>query len=81
MELATAGGEQITIADFINPAGLTPLGDSLFMKSDVLEMCWRKSNWRTIWSIQQGMIELSNVKLVNEMVDLITAQKSLWSEF
>ena len=25
---------QITVADFINPAGLTPLGDSLFMKSD-----------------------------------------------
>ena len=24
---------QITIADFINPAGLTPLGDSLFMQS------------------------------------------------
>ncbi len=27
-------------------------------------------------SIQQGMIELSNVKLVNEMVDLITAQRA-----
>ncbi|MFW2380055.1 flagellar basal body rod protein FlgG, partial [Aliarcobacter butzleri] len=25
---------QITLAVFINPAGLTPLGDSLFMQSD-----------------------------------------------
>jgi flagellar basal-body rod protein FlgG len=27
-------------------------------------------------SIKQGMIESSNVKLVNEMVDLITAQRA-----
>jgi flagellar basal-body rod protein FlgG len=74
---ATAGGEQITIADFINPAGLTPLGDSLFMKSDasgdVLEGNPTEEQFGTI---QQGMIELSNVKLVNEMVDLITAQRA-----
>lgn len=68
---------QITVADFINPAGLTPLGDSLFMKSDasgdVLEGNPTESQFG---SIQQGMIELSNVKLVNEMVDLITAQRA-----
>ena len=27
-------------------------------------------------AVQQGMIESSNVKLVNEMVDLITAQRA-----
>ena len=68
---------QITIADFINPAGLTPLGDSLFMQSnasgDVLE---GNPTEEQFGSIQQGMIELSNVKLVNEMVDLITAQRA-----
>lgn len=68
---------QITLTDFINPAGLTPLGDSLFMKSnasgDALE---GNATENQFGSIQQGMIELSNVKLVNEMVDLITAQRA-----
>ena len=74
---ATAGGEQITIADFINPAGLTPLGDSLFMKSDASgDVLEGNPTEEQFGSIQQGMIELSNVKLVNEMVDLITAQRA-----
>jgi flagellar basal-body rod protein FlgG len=68
---------QITLTDFINPAGLTPLGDSLFMRSnasgDPLEGNPTNDQFG---SVQQGMIELSNVKLVNEMVDLITAQRA-----
>lgn len=68
---------QITLADFINPAGLTPLGDSLFMQSaasgDVLE---GNPTEEQFGAVQQGMIESSNVKLVNEMVDLITAQRA-----
>ena len=67
----------ITVADFINPAGLIPMGESLFMQSaasgDVIE---GNPNEEQFGSIQQGMIELSNVKLVNEMVDLITAQRA-----
>jgi flagellar basal-body rod protein FlgG len=68
---------QITVADFINPAGLTPLGDSLFMKSDASgDVLEGNPNEEQFGSIEQGMIELSNVKLVNEMVDLITAQRA-----
>ncbi len=68
---------QITIADFINPAGLTPLGDSLFMKSDASgDVLEGNPTEAQFGSVQQGMIELSNVKLVNEMVDLITAQRA-----
>lgn len=68
---------QITVADFINPAGLTPLGDSLFMKSDASgDVLEGNPTEQQFGSIQQGMIELSNVKLVNEMVDLITAQRA-----
>ena len=68
---------QITVADFINPAGLTPLGDSLFMKSDASgDVLSGNPTEEQFGSIQQGMIELSNVKLVNEMVDLITAQRA-----
>ncbi|RXJ83356.1 flagellar basal-body rod protein FlgG [Arcobacter cloacae] len=69
--------QQITIADFINPAGLIPLGDSLFMQSDASgDPLEGNPNEEQFGSIQQGMIELSNVKLVNEMVDLITAQRA-----
>ena len=68
---------QITIADFINPSGLTPLGDSLFMQSDASgDILEGNPTEDQFGSIQQGMIELSNVKLVNEMVDLITAQRA-----
>jgi len=74
---ATVNLGQITIADFVNPAGLTPLGESLFMQSDasgnVLE---GNPTTEQFGGIQQGMIELSNVRLVNEMVDLITAQRA-----
>lgn len=68
---------QITLADFINPAGLTPLGDSLFMESEASGTV-QVGNPTTedFGQIKQGMIELSNVKLVNEMVDLITAQRA-----
>ncbi len=68
---------QITIADFVNPAGLTPLGESLFMRSDASgDVLEGNPTQEQFGSIQQGMIELSNVKLVNEMVDLITAQRA-----
>ncbi len=68
---------QLTIADFINPAGLIPLGESLFMQSDASgDVLEGNPNQEQFGSIQQGMIELSNVKLVNEMVDLITAQRA-----
>lgn len=68
---------QIILADFINPAGLTPLGDSLFMQSeasgDVIE---GEPTTEQFGSLKQAMLESSNVKLVNEMVDLITAQRA-----
>ena len=68
---------QITLADFINPAGLTPIGESLFRASDASgDPVEGNPTEDQFGSIQQGMIELSNVKLVNEMVDLITAQRA-----
>jgi flagellar basal-body rod protein FlgG len=68
---------QITIADFVNSAGLIPLGESLFMQSDASgDVLEGNPTEEQFGSIQQGMIELSNVKLVNEMVDLITAQRA-----
>ncbi len=68
---------QITLVDFINPPGLTPLGDNLFQVSeasgDPIEGIATED---AFGSINQAMIESSNVALVNEMVDLITAQRA-----
>jgi flagellar basal-body rod protein FlgG len=68
---------QIELADFINPAGLTPLGESLYMISDASgDVLTGDPTTDQFGSIRQGMIELSNVALVTEMVDLITAQRA-----
>jgi flagellar basal-body rod protein FlgG len=68
---------QITLTDFINPAGLSPLGDSLFQATtasgDPIDGIATED---AFGGIRQAMIESSNVALVNEMVDLITAQRA-----
>ncbi|WP_321312082.1 flagellar basal-body rod protein FlgG [Halarcobacter sp.] len=68
---------QITTVDFINPAGLTPLGESLYLASEASgDPIEGVPSEEQFGSLKQGMVELSNVKLVNEMVDLITAQRA-----
>lgn len=68
---------QITLVDFINPSGLTPSGDSLFLASDVSgDPIEANPGTDQFGMLRQGMIESSNVALVNEMVDLITAQRA-----
>ena len=64
----------IQLFDFINPAGLIPQGDSMYgatnRSGDPVEI--ENVNIK----LRQGMLESSNVQLVNEMVDLITAQRA-----
>ena len=68
---------QITITTFINPAGLKPLGDSLYQETDTSGTGVEGNPGDdALGLIRQGMVESSNVKLVNEMVDLITAQRA-----
>ncbi len=68
---------QITIIDFINPAGLSPYGDTLFIESEASGAPIEGiPTVDAFGSLRQGMIESSNVALVNEMVDLITAQRA-----
>ncbi len=68
---------QITIVDFINPAGLIPKGESLYIESEASGVPIEGNpSEEQFGGLRQGMIELSNVKLVNEMVDLITAQRA-----
>jgi len=68
---------QITLADFINPAGLRPIGETLFQVStasgDPIEADPTEDQFG---GLRQGFVEMSNVALVTEMVDLITAQRA-----
>lgn len=67
---------QITLVNFINPAGLAPQGDSLYLATDVSgDPISGTAGLNGIGTIRQGMLEGSNVQLVTEMVNLITAQR------
>ena len=53
------------------------LGDSLFMQTDASgDVVQGDPTTEQFGGLRQGMVESSNVKLVNEMVDLITAQRA-----
>ncbi|AXX93154.1 flagellar basal body rod protein FlgG [Malaciobacter molluscorum LMG 25693] len=74
---ATVDLGRITTTSFVNSAGLSPLGDSLYKETDASGAPIEGNpSENTFGSLRQGIIELSNVKLVNEMVDLITAQRA-----
>ncbi|NWF36551.1 flagellar basal-body rod protein FlgG [Mariprofundus sp. KV] len=68
---------QIQIADFINPSGLTHLGSNLFQVSNASgEPTIGNPNENGLGSIGQGMLEMSNVSMVEEMVNLIAGQRA-----
>jgi len=68
---------QITLATFPNPAGLVALGNNLFQETDA-------SGPPTVGvpgadafgTLQQGSLEGSNVSVVEEMVNMIAAQRT-----
>ena len=68
---------QITLAKFPNPAGLEGLGRNLFMQTtasgDYVEAVPGESG---LGLIRSGYVESSNVESVEEMVNLIIAQRS-----
>jgi len=64
----------IQLFNFMNPAGLKPKGDNLFAATSVSGDPVEIDNANV--SLRQGMVETSNVQLVNEMVDLITEQRA-----
>ncbi len=68
---------QIQIADFINPAGLTHLGSNLFQTSNASgEAVIGNPSENGLGSVGQGMLEMSNVSMVEEMVNLIAGQRA-----
>ena len=67
----------IQLARFINPAGLNSIGRNLFLPTsasgDVITGIAGENGFGTL---AQGFLEMSNVSVVEEMVNLITAQRA-----
>ncbi|PLX16355.1 MAG: flagellar basal-body rod protein FlgG [Candidatus Muiribacterium halophilum] len=81
--VATVGGEaqqlgQITIARFINPAGLKNIGRNLMVQTTAsgAPIGPGVPGLEGRGTIQQGYIEMSNVSVADEMVQMIVAQRA-----
>ena len=80
-ELYAGGGAQqlgqIQIARFVNPAGLTPLGDNLYKETIASGAAVvLNPNTAPAGQLRQGMLEASNVNVVEEMVNMIETQRA-----
>lgn len=68
---------QITLTNFINPAGLHSLGDNLYTETASSgQPVEGTPGFDGLGNIRQGFTELSNVQLVVELTDLITGQRA-----
>jgi len=72
----TAG--QITLANFQNPAGLNSLGQGLFAPTDAsgAALIGTAGGTDGVGTILQGYVEQSNVSVVDEFINLISAQRA-----
>lgn len=68
---------QIDLVDFINPAGLQAMGGNLFRETAAsgAPQVGVAAN-EGFGTIEQGFLENSNVKVVEELVDMIAVQRS-----
>ncbi|MFK7160716.1 flagellar basal-body rod protein FlgG [Marinospirillum sp. MEB164] len=68
---------QVELVDFINPAGLLALGNNVFAETAgsgaPIDGVGGENGFG---SVEQSMLELSNVSAVEELVDMITTQRA-----
>ncbi|MEW6602194.1 MAG: flagellar basal-body rod protein FlgG [Nitrospirota bacterium] len=68
---------QIELAQFINPGGLKAIGKNLFLTTGSSgDAVTGNPDSEGLGSINQGFIELSNVNVVEEMVNMIVSQRA-----
>ena len=69
--------ETIMLAKFMNPAGLKSAGKNLFVPTNAAgEPTEGTPGEEGMGELKQGFLEVSNVKIIEEMVDLIQAQRA-----
>ena len=68
---------QVQLANFINPAGLDPKGQNLFMETASSGTANAGApNANGLGALQQGFVETSNVNVVEELVSMIQTQRA-----
>lgn len=68
---------QIQTANFVNPAGLEAVGDNLFLETEASGAPQVGTpDTENFGAIRQGALESSNVNVVEEITQLITAQRA-----
>lgn len=68
---------QIQLARFVNPAGLTAMGKNLFLESAASgEAILNNPGTDGTGTLLQNTLEMSNVQVVEEMVNMIVAQRA-----
>lgn len=73
----TTEAGQLELVRFINPAGLVAMGDNMYRASEFSgEATGARAGEEGAGAISQGFLEGSNVKMVDEMVNLMVAQRA-----
>ena len=68
---------QISLAKFLNPAGLISIGRNLFMPTGASgDALAATPGTEGLGTLGQGFIEMSNVSIIEEMVNMIVAQRA-----
>jgi flagellar basal-body rod protein FlgG len=68
---------QLELVNFVNPAGLKALGKNLFVPSNASGLPVQgQPGQNGFGAVAQGQLEASNVNIVDEMVNMITAQRA-----
>jgi flagellar basal-body rod protein FlgG len=68
---------QIELTNFVNPAGLKAIGKNLFVPSPSSGQAQQGQPAQNHFgALSQGQLEQSNVNIVDEMVNMITAQRA-----
>jgi flagellar basal-body rod protein FlgG len=68
---------QIQLANFVNPAGLEPLGQNLYAETAASGTPLAgAAGTNGLGTLQQGFVETSNVNVVEELVAMIQTQRA-----
>jgi flagellar basal-body rod protein FlgG len=68
---------QLELARFVNPAGLLAIGTNLFQQTDASGLpIVAQPGADGMSEVRQGVLEMSNVQVVEEMVGMIIAQRA-----
>ncbi len=67
----------VQLADFVNPAGLQPMGDNMYLESSASGSPQTGNpGLNGLGTLAQGYVESSNVNVVEELVNMIETQRA-----